>query len=34
LEAATHHFDVTKGFQFSTFATWWIRQAITTDHRR
>jgi RNA polymerase primary sigma factor len=29
LMRAIRHYDYTRGFKFSTYATWWIRQAVT-----
>ena len=37
LMKAVERFDFTRGFKFSTYATWWIRQAISSalaDHAR
>lgn len=33
LMKAVDKFDYSKGFKFSTYATWWIRQAITSYRR-
>ena len=34
LMKAVDKFEYKRGYKFSTYATWWIRQAITRAHRR
>ena len=34
LMKAVDKFEYRRGYKFSTYATWWIRQAITQRHRR
>ena len=34
LMKAVDKFEYRRGYKFSTYATWWIRQAITRKHRR
>ena len=34
LMKAVDKFEYRRGYKFSTYATWWIRQAITRTHRR
>ena len=34
LMKAVEKYDYLRGFRFSTYATWWIRQTITARHRR
>jgi RNA polymerase primary sigma factor len=34
LMKATEGFDPSKGFKFSTYATWWVRKSITDVFRR